>query len=151
MILGEIQSEEHSRAFFQALSAGVRGLQTFHSSSPEQAVRRWLELHGISKANLLDLGIVVQMSRPQKLSSRRYVQSVSTVSGRPSREEADGANETLLRRLYVRAEEGPPTQDGVVGAARAPPTIDDRELFLASLERHIERIGESQAERAAAS
>src|SRR5438309_1256433 len=80
VILGEVQSEEHSRAFFQALSAGVRGLQTFHSSSPEQAIRRWLELHGVSKANMLDLGIIVQMVRPQRLSSRRYVQIISTVS-----------------------------------------------------------------------
>jgi type IV secretory pathway ATPase VirB11/archaellum biosynthesis ATPase len=31
VILSEIQSEEHSRAFYHALSAGVRGIQTFHA------------------------------------------------------------------------------------------------------------------------
>src|SRR3984893_3108864 len=80
VILGEIQSEEHSKAFFQALSAGVRGLQTFHASSPEQAIRRWYEMHSISKANLLDLGIVIQMRRPFRLASRRCVQSISMIS-----------------------------------------------------------------------
>ena len=91
------------------------------------------------------------MSRPQKLSSRRHVQSISTVSGRPSREEADGANETLLRRLYVRAAEGPLHRTASWEQLELPLPSTTRELFLASLERHIERIGESQAERAAAS
>jgi pilus assembly protein CpaF len=33
VVLSEIQSEEHSRAFFHSLSAGIRGMQTFHSTS----------------------------------------------------------------------------------------------------------------------
>ena len=70
VILGEIQSEEHSRAFFHALTAGVRGLQTFHASSAGQAIRRWREMHGISKTSLLDLDIIVQMSRPDRLESQ---------------------------------------------------------------------------------
>ena len=94
VILGEIQSEEHSRAFFHALTAGVRGLQTFHASSTGQAVRRWREMHGVSKASLLDLDIVVQMSRPDRLESRRRVQGVSLLV------EEDG--EPRLREVYAR-------------------------------------------------
>ncbi|MDA4116270.1 MAG: ATPase, T2SS/T4P/T4SS family [Thaumarchaeota archaeon] len=149
VILGEIQSEEHSRAFFQALSAGVRGLQTFHSSSPEQAIRRWLELHGISQANLLDLGIIVQMLRPQRLSSRRCVQSISTVSGRPSPEESSTAVEQWLRRMYVRAPEGLLRRTGSWEELELPIHSTTREAFLSSLEAQIERIGEAQGARAA--
>jgi type IV secretory pathway ATPase VirB11/archaellum biosynthesis ATPase len=149
VILGEIQSEEHSRAFFQALSAGVRGLQTFHSSSPEQAIRRWLELHGISQANLLDLGIMVQMLRPQRLSSRRCVQSISTVSGRPSPEGGARGVEPWLRRMYVRAPEGPLRRTGSWEELELAIPSTTREAFLSSLEAQIERIGEAQGARAA--
>jgi type IV secretory pathway ATPase VirB11/archaellum biosynthesis ATPase len=79
LILGEIQSAEHGRAFFHALSAGVRGMQTFHSSSPEQAMRRWLHIHEIPSENLLDLGIIVQMVRPNKLESARFVLRICRV------------------------------------------------------------------------
>jgi len=150
VILGEIQSEEHSRAFFQALSAGVRGLQTFHSSSPEQAVRRWLELHGISKANLLDLGIIVQMLRPQRLSSRRCVQSISAVSGSPAgHEDVEGAF-PWLRRLYVRAPEGQLRRTASWEQLELPLPSQTREAFLANLERQIERIGAAHGGRATA-
>ncbi|MDA4122959.1 MAG: ATPase, T2SS/T4P/T4SS family [Thaumarchaeota archaeon] len=94
VILGEIQSDEHSKAFFHALSAGIRGLQTFHASSPEQAIRRWTEMHGISRSNLLDLDVVVQMSRPEKLGSTRLVENISVVA------EEDG--EPKLRGFYAR-------------------------------------------------
>jgi pilus assembly protein CpaF len=149
VILGEIQSEEHSRAFFQALSAGIRGLQTFHSSSPEQAIRRWLELHSISKANLLDLGIVVQMLRPRRLSSTRCVQSISVVSGRPAAEPVDGQVEPRLRRMYLRAPEGPLRRTGSWEELELPVPSTTREAFLSSLEMQIERIGAARGVRAA--
>ncbi len=150
VILGEIQSEEHSRAFFQALSAGVRGLQTFHSSSPEQAIRRWLELHSVSKANLLDLGVIVQMLRPKKLSPRRLVQSISTVS--PSMD-ADGQKaviEPSLRKLYVRAFEGPLHRTASWEQLELPLPSATREAFFSELERQIECIGVARTEKATA-
>jgi type IV secretory pathway ATPase VirB11/archaellum biosynthesis ATPase len=141
VILGEIQSEEHSRAFFQALAAGVRGLQTFHASSPEQAVRRWLELHNVSKANLLDLGVLVQMTRPERLGPRRYAQSISMVF--------EEGGEPRIRETYVRA------QGGVLHRVvpweqvqiRRPGA--SREEFLARLEAHIEGFSEDPRARAA--
>lgn len=80
VILSEIQSEEHSRAFFQALASGARGIQTFHASTIEQAVRRWVNLHHISEQNLLDLGLFVQMARPDRLNQSRYVQRISMMA-----------------------------------------------------------------------
>ncbi len=79
VILSEIQSEEHSRAFFQALAAGARGIQTFHASTIEQAVRRWVSMHHVSELSLLDLGLLVQMTRPDRLKQGRYVQRICAV------------------------------------------------------------------------
>jgi type IV secretory pathway ATPase VirB11/archaellum biosynthesis ATPase len=76
VILSEIQSEEHSRAFFQALASGARGMQTFHASTIEQAVRRWVNVHHIPEQSLLDLGLTVQMARPERLKQERFVQRV---------------------------------------------------------------------------
>jgi type IV secretory pathway ATPase VirB11/archaellum biosynthesis ATPase len=94
VILGEIQSKEHSLAFFHALTAGVRGMQTFHSSSPEQAIRRWIEVHGIARANIMDLDIIVQMTRPERLSSSRYVSRIALV--------VEEGGEPRVRDVYVR-------------------------------------------------
>jgi type IV secretory pathway ATPase VirB11/archaellum biosynthesis ATPase len=80
VILSEIQSEEHSRAFFQALSSGARGMQTFHASTIEQAVRRWVNVHHIPEQSLLDLGLLVQMSRPERLKQSRYVQRIAAMT-----------------------------------------------------------------------
>ncbi|MDA4117467.1 MAG: ATPase, T2SS/T4P/T4SS family [Thaumarchaeota archaeon] len=153
VVLGEIQSEEHSRAFFQALSAGVRGLQTFHASSPEQAVRRWIEMHNVSKANLLDLGIMIQMRRPLKLASRRWVQSVSMVADRRPVEGSDGEagavlGEPTLRRLYARVPEGPLRR--TVSWDQFQPSLSAgmREAFLSKLEAQIENLSDTPHERA---
>jgi len=148
VVLGEIQSEEHSRAFFQALSAGVRGLQTFHSSSPEQAIRRWTELHGISNANLLDLGVIVQMVRPSRLSPLRRVESISTVSW----PEEGGVREAApwLGRLYARSGDGALRRMASWELLELPLASGAREALLANLGSQIERIGESTGGRARA-
>lgn len=147
VILGEIQSEEHSTAFFHALSAGVRGLQTFHSSSPEQAVRRWIELHRVSKTNLLDLGLVVQMVRPQRLASRRCVQTISTVFN--SLPDHGGGSEPSLRRLYARPPAGALRRMASWEQLEIPLQSSTREAFLSSLEREMEKLGAGQKRAAA--
>ena len=51
-------------------------------------------MHGISRTSLLDLDIMVQMSRPDRLESRSRVQGVALVV------EEDG--EPRLREVYAR-------------------------------------------------
>jgi pilus assembly protein CpaF len=97
VILSEIQSEEHSRAFFHALSAGVRGMQTFHASSVEQAIRRWTNVHKVPKQGLLDLGALVQMARPDRLGPVREVSRVCVMA-------ADGG-EPRIRDIFMRDRE----------------------------------------------
>jgi type IV secretory pathway ATPase VirB11/archaellum biosynthesis ATPase len=148
VVLGEIQSEEHSRAFFQALAAGVRGLQTFHSSSPEQAVRRWLELHGISKANLLDLGIIVQMLRPERLASRRCIQSISTFSDLRLGEKDEEDTYAHLKKLYHRSPDGLLLRTAHWDEFDLPLDSQSRKVFFSSLEDHIARLATAKGQKA---
>lgn len=97
VILSEIQSEEHSRAFFQALASGARGVQTFHASSIEQAIRRWEGMHHVPPQNLLDLGLMIQMSRPDRLKQARYVQRICEV--------VNDGGALKIRELYLRDRE----------------------------------------------
>lgn len=94
VILSEIQSGDHSRAFFHALSAGIRGIQTFHASSIEQAVRRWTNVHAVPKQSLLDLGVLVQMQRPDRLKPFRIARRVCEIVGENG--------EPRLRDIYDR-------------------------------------------------
>ena len=111
-------------------------------------------MHGISRTNLLDLGIVIQMRRPFRLASRRCVQSISMISddklevaGTTAGTKAS-AGEPKLRRLYIRAPEGPlrrtiswdQFEPGFAGGSGEP--------FLSKLEGQIERIGGIPNERA---
>ncbi|MEM3684280.1 MAG: ATPase, T2SS/T4P/T4SS family [Conexivisphaerales archaeon] len=79
VILGEIQDRLQCSALFQALESGIVCLQTFHASSPEQAVRRLVNVMGIRPEQLNDIGLIVTMKRPDQLSSARIVNRISEV------------------------------------------------------------------------
>ncbi len=79
LILGEVQNAEHSAALFQAMASGIRGIQTFHSSTPEQAIRRWINVHEISEEQITDLDLLVTMSRPWPGKPFRYVRRISEI------------------------------------------------------------------------
>ncbi len=74
--LGEIQTSEHTKAMFHALSAGLRGLQTTHAASPKEAVHRWVSHHGIPLTCLNDLDTIVHIKKLNfgEEKSRRVVQ-----------------------------------------------------------------------------
>lgn len=76
IVLGEIQSEEHSRALFNSLSSGIRGLQTFHATSPIQAFRRWIFSHKIDPVSLFELDIIVCMGKTHSFPVKRFVSNV---------------------------------------------------------------------------
>lgn len=79
IVLGEIQTKEHSRALFSSLASGIRGLQTFHSTSIDQAFRRWIFSHRIDPVSLNELDLVVLMNRTSTFPTRRRVASVFEV------------------------------------------------------------------------
>ena len=79
LILGEIQTAEHSKALFQAISAGLRTIQTCHSESASSLVSRWKLGHGINDENLALMDVIVTLERPMPGESRRRVGEVVEV------------------------------------------------------------------------
>ncbi|HUT82199.1 MAG TPA: ATPase, T2SS/T4P/T4SS family [Candidatus Bathyarchaeia archaeon] len=62
VFLGEIQTEEHSKALFEALSAGLVGIQTCHGRSLEMMIIRWINQHNIPLSSILTLDILIENS-----------------------------------------------------------------------------------------
>jgi type IV secretory pathway ATPase VirB11/archaellum biosynthesis ATPase len=73
LILGEIQTKEHTEALFHALAAGLRVMQTCHSSSAAALVSRWRLSHGIEPASIGLADLIVTLRRPRPAESRRVV------------------------------------------------------------------------------
>jgi type IV secretory pathway ATPase VirB11/archaellum biosynthesis ATPase len=76
LILGEIQTKEHTEALFQALAAGLRVMQTCHSSSAAALVSRWRLSHGIQPASIGLADLIVTLRRPRPAESRRVVAEI---------------------------------------------------------------------------
>jgi type IV secretory pathway ATPase VirB11/archaellum biosynthesis ATPase len=76
LILGEIQTYEHSQALFQSITAGLHSIQTCHSSSPSGLVTRWTIEQGINPTSLAHMDLIVSMKRPSPGNSRRYVDEI---------------------------------------------------------------------------
>jgi len=132
VILSEIQSEEHSRAFFQALASGARGIQTFHASTIEQAIRRWVGIHRIAEQSLLDLGLMVQMARPDRLKQARYVQRIC--------EMVNEGGSPKLKELFLRDREFGLRNVAGMGWP-LPPAGSDPARFRARVGKNLERLG----------
>ncbi len=102
IILGEIQTREHSEALFSSLSSGIRGMQTFHATSVEQAFRRWIFSHGIDPVSLNELDVIVQMNKTSTFPIRRYVASVSEVSSSGSLSSVGERIHLSLNEVFAR-------------------------------------------------
>ena len=79
VVLGEIQTKEHSEALFHALAAGLRVIQTCHSSSASALVSRWITAHGIEPVSIGLMDLVVTLRRPKPGESRRVVKEIAEV------------------------------------------------------------------------
>jgi Flp pilus assembly CpaF family ATPase len=79
LILGEIQTAEHSQALFQAITAGLRTIQTCHSESSSSLISRWKLGHGIKNDNLALMDVIVTLDRPKPGESARRVSEVSEI------------------------------------------------------------------------
>lgn len=79
LILGEIQTAEHSRALFQAITAGFRTIQTCHSESASSLISRWKLGHGIQDDNLALMDVIVTLERPRPGESKRRVREISEI------------------------------------------------------------------------
>lgn len=59
--MGELQSKEHFKAMFHAITAGLRGMHTCHASSAHGLIRRWLLHCGILKEDVSGIDLLVYM------------------------------------------------------------------------------------------
>lgn len=96
IVLGEIQTAEHSAAFFHALAAGVQVIATFHSSGCEQALRRWEKVHRIPPSLLLELPLLVGLRKEGQGQRRQLFEICVPV-------EREGI---ALKRLFARSPAG---------------------------------------------
>jgi Flp pilus assembly CpaF family ATPase len=76
LILGEIQTAEHSKALFQAITAGLRTIQTCHSESASSLISRWNRGHDIQGDNLALMDVIVTLERPKPGESKRRVREI---------------------------------------------------------------------------
>ena len=76
LILGEIQTAEHSKALFQAITAGLRTIQTCHSESASSLISRWKFGHEIHDDNLALMDVIVTLERPKPGESKRSVSEI---------------------------------------------------------------------------
>jgi type IV secretory pathway ATPase VirB11/archaellum biosynthesis ATPase len=79
LILGEIQTAEHSQALFQAIAAGLRSIQTCHSDSGPSLISRWYLGHGIEKSYLGLMDLIVTLDRPKPGESLRRVKEITEI------------------------------------------------------------------------
>lgn len=76
LILGEIQTIEHSAALFQAVAAGLHSIQTCHSDSAASLISRWILGHNIEESNLSLMDLIVTLERPKPGESIRCVKEI---------------------------------------------------------------------------
>ena len=79
LILGEIQTAEHSQALFQAVAAGLRTIQTCHSDSAASLMSRWIIGHKVDSSSIALMDVIVTLDRPVPGQSRRHVKEIVEV------------------------------------------------------------------------
>ncbi len=75
--LGEIQSREHTQAMFEALNAGLKGIQTAHADTIEKILRRWENLHNIDFSDFLSLDLIIIIQR--EITKNSFTRKISEV------------------------------------------------------------------------
>jgi len=97
--LGEIQSREHTQAMFEALNAGLKGIQTAHSDSVEKILRRWKNLHKIDPSDFLSLDIMIVMKR--KITEHAYIRQISEVYEINEKQSENKRENNFLTKIYA--------------------------------------------------
>jgi type IV secretory pathway ATPase VirB11/archaellum biosynthesis ATPase len=126
LILGEIQTAEHSAALFQAIAAGLHSIQTCHSDSAASLISRWVVGYNIDKSNLGLMDLIVTLERPKPGESTRRVKEIveirkgvqnglltflgintvyDSISKKISPFEEDGSFRTLARSIGIENHE----------------------------------------------
>jgi flagellar protein FlaI len=148
VILGEIQTQEHSNALFHALSAGLRCANTCHSDSAASLISRLCVNHNIAKTSLAMLDLIVTMKRPEPGRSRRYVSEIVEVR----REITDGSIEFRgLNQIYSKDSRGEILdrllRDGAISLRSQEESIDDFESLYRNLVSTLRKMQPSSPDK----
>ncbi len=132
LILGEIQSIEHSEALFQAIAAGLHSIQTCHSDSSSSLISRWILGHKIERTNIGLMDLIVTLERPKPGESKRQVKEIVEIR--------KGTKEGLLifkgtNTVYdsISKKIGPFAEDGAFRTQARELGLDDHKTALDSL------------------
>lgn len=79
LILGEIQTKEHSQALFKAITAGLHTIQTCHSKSASSLISRWTLNHEVNPSNIALMDLIVTMNKPNPGQSKRIVTEIAEI------------------------------------------------------------------------
>ncbi|RLF07317.1 MAG: hypothetical protein DRJ60_02940, partial [Thermoprotei archaeon] len=64
--MGELQTKEHFKALFHALTAGLKGIHTCHASSITGLIKRWVLHYNIPKEDILEVDLIIHMIKCHK-------------------------------------------------------------------------------------
>ncbi|MHA2371507.1 MAG: ATPase, T2SS/T4P/T4SS family [Candidatus Thorarchaeota archaeon] len=97
VILGEIQTDDHSNALFQSIAAGLRSMQTCHSDCASSLISRWTLNHRIESPNIAMMDLIVTLERPTPGKSPRRIKEIVEIR----RETKDGLLSFIgLNKIY---------------------------------------------------
>jgi type IV secretory pathway ATPase VirB11/archaellum biosynthesis ATPase len=81
LILGEIQTKNHVKAMFHAVSAGLRIMHTAHASSSNGFIKRLAEVYGIPRLLISELDLIILMKKIELNNSiKRFVGEIVEVN-----------------------------------------------------------------------
>ena len=132
LILGEIQTAEHSAALFHAIAAGLHSIQTCHSDSSSSLISRWMLGHNIERSNVGLMDLIVTLEKPKPGESKRQVKEIveirkGSIDGLLTFE---GIN-TIYDRISKKI--GPFVEDGAFRILAKNLGLETHDLALSSL------------------
>lgn len=66
VFIGELQSQEDNKAFFHAISTGIKGLATVHASNIHELLSRWINVYKLNPTEISHLDLIVIMAKKIK-------------------------------------------------------------------------------------
>ncbi len=140
--LGEIQSSEHTKAMFEALNAGLKGIQTAHADSVEKILRRWENLHKISVTDFLSLETIIIMKR--EILKNNFIRTIDEIyevnTNNPQKDEKYG----FLTKVYDSSWKKKRTIETIKEESFIKEKIDSIIEKEISFQHHIEKKKKEQ-------
>ncbi len=77
VIIGELQSLSDNKAFFHAISAGIKALATIHASSIFELIDRWMHVFKIDPSRIRNVDLIVTMKK--KITGKAIIRGIADI------------------------------------------------------------------------